>query len=77
MIPPNRVLYDKQAGRKYYIDSRNDAYTHWRFLSNKRLKCGLGHRMYAIGEYICCERCNTKVKCEVIPFEEKGATQRI
>lgn len=78
LIKPQRVLYDKASGRTIYIDSRNDAYADRRF--TKRVKCGLGHKMWSTGEFLCCENCEKnlnipKVKCELIPFEETGETR--
>jgi len=68
MILPTRVLLDEKAGRKFYVDSQNNPYSDERF--RKKVKCGLGHRMYSIGEFMCCEKCDKKVKCKVIPYEE-------
>jgi len=68
MIPPARVLYDEKADRRYYVDSTGWAYSDWRYV--KKLKCGLGHRMYSVGSYVACEKCDKKVECKVVPFEE-------
>lgn len=64
MIKPTRTLLDAQAGRYYYVDSQNNAYADARFV--KRLKCGLGHKMWSQGEFIVCDECNAKIKCQVV-----------
>lgn len=60
-MKPSRVLFDEQAGRTYYIDSKNNAYSDLNFM--KRIKCGLGHPMWSSGEFMLCEKCGVKIKC--------------